>query len=201
MPDGFKADNEKIVDFAMRRLFALSNDSEHKHHDMSIFWPNYYSHEQNPMRWCTEPQTYALLSLSTHSEIPYDLSFTLNWLWADKFGNTRNQITFRGIQLDGYKEDTAHSDKISTIATEQVAASFYAMGLSEPGDYFINQMRGMESAIGGLLEGGSNDWNEQGFKGTPSTLATAWHFLNLRRHNPFTNTTYDVKPYATIPND
>ena len=174
-----------VKEYVRREMWAPSSTSNGPYHNVNVFWVGF-----NNFGWYTDPQSWGVLSQGTNGANGEEYFRSLDWLWFNPYGSTRNLVSYNDIEADGFRGNTGEQDFIWVEGTEGVASAFYSIGNTTRGDYFHNQMKIVEQDSGGLIFSFS-DVNPEDNRRWPDNYrleainATAWHYFNERKINPF----------------
>lgn len=174
-----------ILSYLSRETWGPSAESNCEY-DSKVFWRGF-----NDCAWCTDCQSWGVLSLGPIG--PEDEQFyeALDWLWYSPWGNTRNQQDYNDviIDVDGFKSCTGDVDYIWLECTEGAAAAYYSICDNSKGDYFHSQTQRVISPNGGVPHTFTDTdpetirWPENWRLN--SVASTSWYYFNERRINPF----------------
>jgi len=175
-----------ILDYLAREAWGASSESNCEYNS-EVFWRGF-----NDCEWCTDPQTWGVLSVGPIGPGGEVFHESLQWLWYSEWGNTRSQQDYNDeiLGVDGFKSCTEQlTDHIWVEATEGAAAAYYNICDDERGDYFHSQSQRVISGNGGVIhtftETDPNNirWPENWRYN--SVASTSWYYFNERRVNPF----------------
>jgi len=180
---------ELVRQYLVNEMWAPSPDSNGPYHNVGIFWRGY--NESPNWGWCTDPQTWGILSLGTTGPSGEDFTLSLEWLYWNPYGSTRNQQDYNaGItDVDGFKSCTGDPNYIWLEGTEGAAAAYYLAGQDTRGDYFHGQIGRVASPNGGIIHTfsetspGTIRWPDN-FRHN-SIASTVWYYFNDEKLNPF----------------
>lgn len=175
-----------IRNYLVREMWAPSPASNGPYHNVNVFWRGF-----GDFAWCTDCQSWGVLSLGATGPNGEELYRSLGWLHYNPYGSTRNQQDYsQDVQdVDGFKSCTENQDYIWLEGTEGVTAAFYSIGDIANFTYFHNQTARVISPNGGII----HTFNESGpdNKAWPgnwrynSIASTSWYYFNERGVNPF----------------
>jgi len=183
--ESYLAVAELIRDYLSREMWGESPQSDCPF-DSRVFWRGF-----EDCAWCTDTQSWGVLSLGPLGPANEPFYESLDWLWYSPWGNTRVQQDFSDNirDVDGYKSCTEELyDYIWVEATDGVAAAYYAVCDWERGDYFHQQMARVISPNGALPHSFSSSdpdtirWPDNWRLN--SVAATSWYYFNEQKVNP-----------------
>lgn len=184
-----------IENYLRKEMWAPSPDSNGMYHNVNVFWVGFNSTgPPSDLGWYTDPQSWGVLSLGATGPEGEEFALSLGWLFSNPFGSTRTQVDYNGQIIDGFGSNTGEmallGDFIWVEGTEGVAAAHYSIGDVVNGDKFHNEMKKLEQPSGGLIYSFS-DVNPEIDRRWPDNYrleavnATAWHYFNEMKINPF----------------
>jgi hypothetical protein len=136
-----------ILDYLRGEMWAPSLSSN-SIHDVNIFWRGFADFE-----YCTDNQSWGILSLGPLGPDSEEFHKSTEWLLFSQWGNTRNIQDFNdSVQnVDGFKSCTNQLEPYIWLeGTEGVAAAFYKICENSLGDYYHSQTSRVVSANGGI---------------------------------------------------
>ena len=184
--ESYLAVAELIRGYLSREMWGESPESDCPYNSR-VFWRGF-----EDCAWCTDTQSWGVLSLGSLGPANEPFYESLNWLWYSPLGNTRTSQDFNGtvLNVDGFKSCTDEPyDYVWVEATDGVAAAYYAVCDWEKGDYFHGQTSRVISSNGALphsFSGSDPDtirWPDNWRLN--SVAATCWYYFNERKLNPF----------------
>ena len=175
-----------IRSYLLKEMWAPSPDSNGPYHDVNVFWRGF-----GDFAWCTDTQSWGVLSLGPDGPNGEQLGLSLEWLYYNQYGSTRNQQDYNATvqNVDGFKSCTGDPNYIWLEGTDGVASAFYRAGDKARGDYFHGQVARVASPNGGVI----HTFNESGPGQVAwpynwrynSVASTAWHYFSSQGVNPF----------------
>ena len=192
--DSYIADAGLILSCLRRKLWGASDESigPPDWDPVNVFWRGF----ELPVEFCTDPQSWGVLSLEPIG--PDGEEFYKSLCWLLEPGSTRNSQHYNDDinDVDGFRGCTGEQKYIEVDFTEHVAAAFYSIGDDVKGDYFHNQMGRIVDANGGLVHSFCDyDPNVGFFIGDPNkrynnyrynyVASAAWYYFNEVKINPF----------------
>jgi len=178
---------ENLLNYLREEMWAPSPKSNGPYHNVNIFWRGYRDYE-----FCTDPQSWGVLSLGPSGPDGEEFSKALDWLWSNPYGNTRTVQDYSQsiTKVHGFKSCTCDaSDYVWIGLTEGVASAFYSVARNDRGDFFFSEMCRLVDKSGGLVHSFwtqkpySNKWPENYRDGHVESVA--WHYFNQVKLNPF----------------
>lgn len=187
--------SRRILDYLRTEMWAPSLTSNGRH-DVNVFWTGY-----GDFSWCTDPQTWGVLSLGAQGPGNEPFSRSLDWLYQNPSGSTRYQMDFSPtvLNVDGFGFCTAPPNFIWIEGTEGAACAYFTANSPARGEYFHAQMDRVKSPNGGLPysfsevnPGSLRDMDNWRYN---SVAGTAWFYFAKNTVNPFTiEGVTDVQP-------
>jgi len=179
-----------IKDYLIREMWAPSPTSNGPYHNVNVFWVGF-----NDFGWCTDVQSWGVLALGATGPNGEEFYKSLEWLYYNPYGSTRNQQDYNlNIQdVDGFRLYTEDPEYIWLEGTEGVASAFYSIGDDDRGNYFHGQTGRVASPNGGIIYSFTETVPDDFPEGEKwrldhrynSVAATAWYYFNERKINPF----------------
>ena len=179
---------ESILDYLRIEMWAPSSSSNGPYHNVNVFWRGF-----NDFDFCTDPQTWTVLSLGSIGPSGEEFYKALDWLWYNPYGSTRvtnlQDFNIYICNVDGFKSCTWESDYIWIEGTEGAATAYYSIGQNDKGDFLHKQMARTFSSNKGLVH--SFCESQPTMISFPKNYrfehiaSVAWYFFNEVGINPF----------------
>ncbi len=183
---GYKDNANLIREYLVQEMWAPSNMSNGTYHNVNVFWRGF-----DDFVWCTDCQSWSVLSLGPTGPNGEEFWRSLGWLHYSYWGSTRNQKDYNSTiqDVDGFEPCTEDQDHVWLEGTEGVAAAFYSIGDNANYSYFHNQTGRVVSSNGGIIhtfnESGDSEKAWPGNWRYNSVASTSWYYFNERGVNPF----------------
>ncbi len=194
--NSYKDKAKLIKQYLTKEMWAPSPSSNGPYHDVNIFWTGF-----NDFSWCTDPQSWGVLSLGRNGSNGEEFYKSLDWLYYNPYGSTRNSQNYSsGIRADGFKSCISESNYIWLEGTEGVSSAFYSIGDNIRGDYFFNEIKKIPFSNNGAIYSFSetnptilvypDNWRYN------SIAAGAWYYFNEQKINPYHPGNIPANPYS-----
>ena len=182
-----------ILNYLAREMWGQS-DNHNCPYDANVFWRGF-----NDCGWCTDCQSWTILSLGPFGPNNEQFHSSMGWIWFSQWGNTRVTQNFNNtiLGVDGFKSCTDETyGYIWVETTDGVALTYYSICDWQKGDYFHQQMSRIVSANGGVPHTFSetnpetirwpDNWRYNG------VAATCWYYFAENKINPFDLSSFNL---------